>query len=346
MTMVLIWSLLKMPKRRKDSSLDWLPDRVYPQRDKYVFQPKQGGKITLCKISAGKLMCLKRHEQAMANIEDRNIFKRVINDFFGSVTFKELSIRTQKDYTSYKPILISAFGKMRPNAIQPHHVRLFMDKLAKVKGTADKPANATANRHKALMQKICSWARQIGKLKDNPCVGVSKLHEKGRDRYITDAEYKAIYDKAPAPCRVAMELSYLCMARISDVVNLQVNNILDEGIFIQQGKTGKKQIKLWSERLLQAVADAKALPCKKGMFTMFLFNKPDGSRYAVRSIQAQYKQACVSAGLNDVTLHDLKAKGISDFEGTLQEKQEASGHISSAMTDKYDRKIKTVRSVK
>jgi hypothetical protein len=54
----------------------------------------------------------------------------------------------------------------------------------------------------------------------------------------------------------------------------------------------------------------------------------------------------VSARLNAVTLHDLKAKGISDFEGTLQEKQEASGHSSSAMTDKYDRKVKAVRSVK
>ncbi|MFC4699342.1 tyrosine-type recombinase/integrase [Glaciecola siphonariae] len=335
-----------MPRRRIDSSLAWMPARVYIQRDKYVYQPKSGGKITLCKISEGKLACIKRYEQVVESMDDRKLFKRVIDLFFASDAFKRLSVRTRKDYEVYRPVIVSAFGKMRPNAIQPHHVRLFMDKLAKSKGTVAKPANATANRHKALMQKICSWAYERGKIKINPCVGVVKLHEQSRSRYITDKEYEAIYDAAVPSCRVAMEISYLCMARISDVVNLKMNNILDEGIYIEQGKTGKKQIKLWSERLRKAVDDAKALPCKPGMFTMFLFNKPDGSRYAVRAIQAQYKKACVLAGVEGVTLHDLKSKAISDFEGTLQEKQDAAGHSNSAMTQKYDRKIKHVRSVK
>lgn len=335
-----------MPRRRIDPKLAWMPPRVYIQRDRFVYQPKEGGKITLCKVSDGKLACIKRYEQEVVNKRDRGLFKFVIEDFFNSDKFKELSPRTQKDYLSYKPVIISAFGGMKPNTIKVHHVRLFMDALAKGKGKNGKPANATANRHKACLQKICSWALQAGKLKANPCIGASKLKEVSRDRYISDNEYQAIYDKASAPCRVAMEISYLCMARISDVVNLKVNDLLEEGIYIQQGKTGVKQIKLWSDRLRKAVADAKALPCKQGMFTMFLFNKPDGSRYTVRAIQAQYKKACEAANVKGVTLHDLKSKGVSDFDGTLAEKSEASGHTNLNQTAKYDRKIKHVRSVK
>jgi len=125
-----------------------------------------------------------------------------------------------------------------------------------------------------------------------------------------------------------------------------LSDLLDEGIYIQQGKTGIKQIKLWSDRLRKAVNDARNLPTKKGMSTIFLFNKPDGSRYSVRTIQAQYKKACELAKVEGVTFHDLKSRGISDFDGTLAEKSNAAGHTNLKQTAKYDRKIKTVRSVK
>ena len=51
-------------------------------------------------------------------------------------------------------------------------------------------------------------------------------------------------------------------------------------------------------------------------------------------------------GIEDATFHDLKAKGVSDFEGTLSEKREAAGHTTDAQTATYDRKIKRVKAVK
>lgn len=44
----------------------------------------------------------------------------------------------------------------------------------------------------------------------------------------------------------------------------------------------------------------------------------------------------------DFTFHDLKAKEISDLEGTLEEKQAISGHKNTAQTATYDRKTKIV----
>jgi len=335
-----------VPKRRNDSALNWLPPRVYIHRGNYVYQPKSGGKIILCPASSHKIDILKRHEQEKGNIEQGVFFDNIIINFTKAQDFLSLSPRTKKDYLSYVPTLKTVFGKMRPNTIQAHHVRLFMDNLAITRGTSIKPANATANRHKACLQKICSWAYERGLMKMNPCVGVSKMKEAGRDRYINDAEYSAIYQAAPESCRVAMEISYLCMARIGDVMKLTMRDVLEEGLFIEQGKTGKKQIKLWSERLRQAIADARKLPRKTGMTTIFLISKPDGSKYSARAIQSQYKAATIEAKVIGVTFHDLKARGISDFEGTLSEKQDAAGHTTAAQTAKYDRKTKIVRSVK
>lgn len=335
-----------MPKKRTDPSLDWLPPRVYKHRENWTYCPKDGGRIKLCAITATKLEVLKRYEQVKDDKEKGVFFKHIIDDFFKSDAFLELSQKTRKDYEGYRKTIASVFGKMRPNAIAAHHVRLFMDKLAKTRGKNGKPANSTANRHKACLQKICSWAYQYGKLKQNPCVGVSKLHEKARDKYISDQEYDAVLKFAHPACQAAMEISYLCMARIGDVISLTEKDILEEGIFIEQGKTGKKQIKSWSPRLRAAVNKARGLPLNKGMCTIFLFHKTDGSPYAKRTIQMQFEKARKESGLSGFTFHDLKAKGISDFDGTLADKKHAAGHTTEQQTRSYDRKVSVVKPVK
>ncbi|EGJ02471.1 phage integrase family domain protein [Shigella boydii 3594-74] len=38
-----------------------------------------------------------------------------------------------------------------------------------------------------------------------------------------------------------MEIAYLCAARVSDVLSLKWEQIGNDGIFIQQGKTGKNR---------------------------------------------------------------------------------------------------------
>ena len=49
--------------------------------------------------------------------------------------------------------------------------------------------------------------------------------------------------------------------------------------------------------------------------------------------------------LMNFTFHDLKAKGISDFEGSLENKREAAGQTTTKQTADYDRKIHIVATV-
>ena len=80
-----------------------------------------------------------------------------------------------------------------------------------------------------------------------------KFTEESRTRYITDAEYNAVIKHSPPLLRAAIEISYCCASRQGDVLAMQRKQLLEEGIYIKQGKTNKAQIKRWNPRLRAAV---------------------------------------------------------------------------------------------
>lgn len=209
-------------------------------------------------------------------------------------------------------------------------------------------APVQANREKAFLSRVYGWAYERGMVKGNPCKGVRQFKEEERERYVTDEEYYALYEVSPTVVKVAMELAYLCLARQGDVLAVQKTQLLQEGIFIRQGKTAAKQIKAWSERLLAAVELAKTLPLKNGISSVYLIHQFNGRRYTRDGFNSRWQQAKEEAQkkhphmLFDFTFHDLKAKGVSDLEGSLQEKQQISGHKTIAQTARYDRKVKIV----
>ncbi|EFW11153.1 putative phage integrase, partial [Serratia symbiotica str. Tucson] len=79
--------------------------------------------------------------------------------------------------------------------------------------------------------------------------------------------------------RAVMELAYLCCARQSDVFALTRNQILEDGIYICQGKTGAKQIKAWSDRLRAAVALADSVPISTGIASAYVIHQQNGNKY-------------------------------------------------------------------
>lgn len=78
------------------------------------------------------------------------------------------------------------------------------------------------------------------------------------------------------------------------------------------------------------------------------FAPTEGQRYTRNGFNSRWQAARDQAIASfpelsfDFTFHDLKAKGISDLEGSLSEKQEISGHKSIGQTARYDRKTKIV----
>lgn len=330
-----------MAGKRKNPSDNALPPRVYRGKSKFEFHPASGGSISLCPLTASISEVWARYEAALLEVDKKTNLSGLVAEFFASADFCKLSPETKKDYQKNAKKLLPVFGKMDPDAVKPQHIRTYMDKRGVTSLTQ-------ANREKSFLSRVYGWAYERGKVKANPCKGVRQFKEVARDRYITDEEYNALYSVAPPVVQVAMEIAYLCLARQGDVLALQKSQILPEGIFIKQGKTSAKQIKAWSDRLAAAINLAKTLPLKDGVSSVYVIHQNNGGRYTRDGFNSRWQQAREEAQRQfphlqfDFTFHDLKAKGVSDLEGNLQEKQQISGHKTITQTARYDRKVKIV----
>lgn len=177
-----------------------------------------------------------------------------------------------------------------------------------------------ANREKAFISRVFRWGYERGMVNMNPCKGVKQFKEQTRTTYIFDKQYDALYSVAPTVVKVAMELAYLCVARQADVLSMKKMQLLENGIMIQQSKTGVAQIKAWGPRLKAAIALAGTLPINAGMSSIFVLHQASGAGYTRDGFNSRWMKAKQEAKDKfpeldfNFTFHDLKAKGISDLD--------------------------------
>lgn len=336
-----------MARPRKDSADNALPKYVSRGRSAFEYKPPASGStIRLCKLDQPLSKVWEAYEKVRRDPTEISDFAALCDRFFSSADFIRLSKATKYDYRKKNAKrVLKPFGKMHPNHIKPEHIRQYMDRRGLTSTTQ-------ANRDKAFMSRVFQWGYERGMAKINPCQGVRQYTEIPRERYITDDEYNAVYAVADDLTRAAMELSYLCCARQGDVLSLRRDQINEGGIFIRQGKTGVRQIKAWSPRLLAAIELSKQLPTRHSqVVSTFVLRQANGDKYTASGFNKHWRKARAEAERAnpelkfDFTFHDLKAKGISDLEGTLQEKQAISGHKTIEQTARYDRKVKIVPAV-
>lgn len=332
-----------MAGKRKNKAHEKLPKRVYLQSGSYVFKPQDNASITLCRATVPMSELWSLYEQKVRELSNKVLLEGLVSDFFASPEFDQLKQQTQSSYERNARHVLAVFGKMHPDKLEPKHVRMYMDK----RGASSR---TQANREKSFLSRVYQWGYERGRVAGNPTKGVRQFKEVQRDKYVTDAEYQAIYDRARDHVKVAMELSYLCCARQGDVLEMRKDQILEEGIYIKQGKTGKAQIKAWSPRLVRAIELARTLPLNRGMASQYVIHKPSGSRFLGSGFRVGWdearKKAREETGMAlDLTFHDLKAKGISDIEGSSRDKQQISGHKTERQVATYDRKVQIVPTV-
>ncbi|AXC64330.1 integrase [Salmonella enterica subsp. diarizonae serovar 59:z10:-] len=249
----------------------------------------------------------------------------------------ELAIRTQDDYRQHQKKLLAVFGKMRADDIKIEQVRIYMDK----RGVTSKNQ---ANQEVSSMSRVFGWGFERGYVRNNPCKGIRKFTLVDRDVYIPDEDYLAIYEHARVEVQVAMEISYLCAAREGDVFDLKIPDLRADGIFIEQNKTGKKQIKKWTPRLQAAISLASKHFANKSA-AGYVIPSPSGGKMNKKTFNTWWNNAKKAAALKlgrpiQGTFHDIKAKAISDYEGSSKEKQLFSGHKTESQVVTYDRKVK------
>ena len=324
--------------RKRNQKDAWIPPYVNRGKSAWEFRPKGGKTIRLCGLDASKSLVLRRHAEEYERVNTKSgTFAALVDRYLDSDKYKGLSKHTQKDYLKYWKKIKPVFGHVDVRKIEPKHIRKYMDAKGRTSITQ-------ANRHHSFMSAVFKWGFQRGDADTNPCSGVEKFSEQHRERYIEDWEYNLVYSYAGPTVRAAMEISYICAARQGDVLKLTKADLRKDGVFICQGKTGKRQIKKWGPRLRAAVTMVKPHKRKDGSVidSIYVIPTRNGSAYTDSGFRTMFykvqKKAREETGHPlDFTFHDIKAKSISDFEG---DKQKLSGHKTAKQVEIYDRKLK------
>ena len=265
-----------------------------------------------------------------------------------------LAKRTQGDYHRHLQVLRKEFGDRRPDDVEPRDIGRFLDVP---KGKIHR------NRMVAVLSAV--YSKMIGRwyvAERNPCLNVERNEAHKRTRYVTDAEYLAVYKIMPMRVQIAMDLALITGQRQGDLLSLTWEQVHDKGIDFKQGKTGKKITIPFVEPteadptpydpLKVVLARAKAmLPQVPNVYVirtmprkkLDLDGRPKGGApYTSEGFRAIWQRGMRIALKRELikerfTFHDLRAKAVSDSE-SLEDAMKRAGHQSMTMTRSvYDR---------
>jgi integrase len=252
------------------------------------------------------------------------------------------ALRTQRDNKAELERLEAVFGDSPIETIKPTDVRTYLnDRLStkpRKEGQEPKAAKTRANREISLLSHVINFARDAG-LTDmaNPCAGVKRNKETGRDRYLDDAELAAIYAKGDDELRDALDLLLLTGQRPGDVVQMKRADIVGGDLRVKQGKTGTKvRIKVQGE----LAAAIKRMNARKREATgVYLVQDQNGQPLTYWMIEGRWAAAREAAAVDlpsvaTAQLRDIRGKAATDVED-LAHAQALLGHKSRAMTEKY-----------
>jgi len=308
--------------RNRSNKNAWMPQHTKLDGKWFVYYRQSTKEYKrLCPANAAKWEKMKAYDLFISEPESN--FNDCINAYLESNQFKSLAPGTQKKYmsavqTSKNKELRFTFGSMQPEDINAPLVTRFMDSWHNMPEKAN-------SMHTALSA-IFVWCIQRGFIVgNNPCSIAKKYPGKKGGRYVEDIEYKAFFnfliDNGKTAHAGAMAIAYLCGSRQQDVLRLTKHRpfqhkendcyAVKDGLVIYQQKTGKVQLKLWSDELRQVynLCTQNSSPyvissASGGMYTRGGFN----STWQRMKTKAR-EQGVIKNGFR---FHDMKIKASSD----------------------------------
>ena len=242
--------------------------------------------------------------------------------------------RTQLDEAKYFKRLRKPFQNANIDRITPQHIRQYLDmRSAKVQG----------NREITLFSTVFNKAREWGYTnKANPCQGVKKNKEEGRDIYVSDAEFNLVYKHGSDIIKDTLEMAYLTGQRPADVRNMKWSDIREGAIWVKQGKrNAKRRIEIIGE-LAELIARIRSRP----MGMIYVLTDPKGhqlkefgyfrSQFDKARDAAQAEALALGIEFQRFQFRDLRPKAASDID-SLKDANKLLGHTTEKQTADYIR---------
>lgn len=224
------------------------------------------------------------------------------------------------------------------NEIEPRHISDYLRWRSQT-------AAVRANREIALFSHIFNFARAKGYTRNaNPCSGLKKNKEYGRDVYVSDELFWRIYDAAEQHIKWLMVFSYLTGQRVTDNRTVRIDDIHDGAIWFKQGKTNTRlRVELVGE-LDELIQKLLANRLVLGVKHDFLFTNKRGDALTYNALRYGIDRAREKAGVGsaEFQFRDLRAKSGTDKDevGGLEAARVLLGHKTAQMTSHYVRNRK------
>ena len=263
--------------------------------------------------------------------------------------------RTRKDNDGEFKKLEAVFGRSLFESITHRDA-------ARYHALRGEKAPVRANREIALLSHVWTFARSArsGYLteKPNPCEGIERFKEAGRDNFVTDDVFLSIVYKAPQPLADAMWLAYFTGQRPSDVLKVRRDNVRELALDVRQGKTGANvRLELAGMDLGKLVDELLARERK--VSGPWLIQDDAGQRLtywalakafaAARKAAAEAARAEAHADLageiEACQFRDLRAKSGTEKaeQAGIIAARDMLGHASVTMTEHYVRRRRGAR---
>lgn len=364
--------------RRRETNL-WLPPRMRFARGKYYFdQPRPVDERARAEALKAKRK-YKRGSDWIPLGDDYAVALQEYAKYAGPIW----SGRTLSDvFTRYKteitPLAIKGrprtkeaienelrtidrfdrlFGHMRQDSLTQQMLYQYIDKRmderAELKGQ-NKLAPSAARHDVRFLKKVLTKGIKWGAGTTNPVINLEFDADPSDLREVTQAEFDAVYAIANERMRVAMDLAANIGQRRGDLLKIREEHITDEGINIDQGKTGAPLIVEWTPALRETVERARAM--KPDIPKVYLLRTRTGQPYTsdgFKSIWQRLQRRALKKGIiqSRFKFHHLRKKAATDKADltTEEEARDLLGHENVKTTrGKYltHRKPKKVTPVR
>jgi integrase len=291
----------------------------------YVTSTKPRKWIRLCKeLPKARILWAQIENGESSNT---SMFNTLLDGYLVSKPFLKLAKNTRQQYENLAIKIREVFKGATIGVITPAHIAMWMDNHC---------SEIQANTGKAIISNVFIAAIRLGLVDRNPCKEIAYHQIEGRDVLITDTQYMAIWNRAEPHVQIAMDIAYLTGTRIQDILDIKLQDISADGLFIAQGKTKKRILFVSSPALNEVIARAKALP--RPVRGMHLLCNCRGRPYPYETFNDHWLDAVRSVGLDGVVhFHDIRAKAATDAKEMGLDYQSLLGHSTLAMSDKYIR---------
>lgn len=260
------------------------------------------------------------------------IFRELKERYMNEHSPKKSAKQHIRDRGIFDNHLLSYFGDHVLTDITPDLVSAYKQKRYKEKAKA-----GTINRELVLLKHCFSMACGEWKLlKDNPIKEVRLEKEpKGRVRYLTDEEFKKLYNACKDWLKPIVLVAKHTGMRRENILSLKWGQVdlFGRVILLEDTKNGERLSVPLNETMLELF---KSLSKVRPIKSSYVFCRPDGKRYV--EIKWTFQKALESAGIENFRFHDLRhcfASSLVQDGVSLYEVQELLGHKDGRMTQRY-----------